>query len=176
MRNCHVIVRNFYVIVRNSNILEHNSHLIVRNRHAIVRNSRLIDVLNTNKNLYLRIMGIWGAGLVEVGGCRQALYGVPSWGILGRRSSWYSVMITLAHFGKVPPMGIHILTLLRSPSLTHHPFQAWNTPRSSFYHAHLIHEIQKFHRWCHSRITPSIFTLLKFKYAGSSPPEFFILP
>lgn len=72
---------------------------------------------------YLRVMGIRRAGLLNVRSRWQALHdgswGIPSWRrILG---CWYSVMVALAHFGQIPPMGIHILTLLRF-SLAYHPF------------------------------------------------------
>lgn len=68
-------------------------------------------------------MGVRGASLIDVRGRWQALHdgsrGIPSWRrILGCR---YSVMVTLAHLGQIPPMGIHILTLLRF-SLAYHPF------------------------------------------------------
>lgn len=68
-------------------------------------------------------MGIRRASLIDVRSRWQALHngswGIPSW----RRilSCRYSVMVTLAHFGQIPPMGIHILTLLRF-SLAYHPF------------------------------------------------------
>lgn len=53
---------------------------------------------------------------------RDGSRGIPSWrGILRRRCRRYSVMVALAHFGQVPPMGIHILALLRF-SLAYHPF------------------------------------------------------
>lgn len=69
-------------------------------------------------------MGVRGASLFDVRGRWQALHdgsrGIPSWrGILGWR---YSVMVALAHLGQVPPMGIHILTLLLRYSLAYHPF------------------------------------------------------
>lgn len=97
------------------------------------------------KNVYSRIMGIRGAWLIEMGGSWETLNGVSSWGILGRRSSWYSVMIALAHFGQVPSMGIHILAQLLSPSLVYHPFQSWDTPWTSFFFITrtLFHEIRK---------------------------------
>lgn len=46
--------------------------------------------------------------------------GIPSWRGILRRRCRYNVMVTLAHFGQVPPMGIHILALLRF-SLAYHP-------------------------------------------------------
>lgn len=53
---------------------------------------------------------------------RDGSRGIPSWrGILRRRCRRYSVMVALAHFGQIPPMGIHILALLRF-SLAYHPF------------------------------------------------------
>lgn len=79
--------------------------------------------IRLKKKKYLRVMGIRRASLIDVRSCWQALHnsswGIPSW----RRilSCRYSVMVTLAHFGQIPPMGIHILTLLRF-SLAYHPF------------------------------------------------------
>ena len=77
----------------------------------------------TESKSYSRVMGVRGTSLVDVRGGWQALHdgsrGIPSWRrILGCR---YSVMVTLAHLGQIPPMGIHILTLLRF-SLAYHPF------------------------------------------------------
>lgn len=72
---------------------------------------------------YSRVMGVRRASLVDVRSRGQALHNgsrvVPCRRrILGCR---YSVVVALAHFGQIPPMGIHILTLLRF-SLAYHPF------------------------------------------------------
>lgn len=89
------------------------------------------EIKKKRRDFDLRVVGIRRAGLIDVRGGWQALHdgsrGIPSWRGILRRRCRYSVMVTLAHFGQVPPMGIHILALLRF-SLAYHPF-----------HTHLMH-------------------------------------
>lgn len=76
-------------------------------------------------------MRIGGISLVDVRGRREALHNrISSRGRILCSSRRSSMMVALAHFGQIPPMGIHILALRRGRSLVHHPFQSWSIARS----------------------------------------------
>lgn len=109
-----------------------------------------------------RVMRVGGSCLLfDVRGCCKSLHDnsslIPSWRwVLGWR--YTCVMVTLAHLGQIPTMGIHISIILRF-SLVHHPFHKSFTPTRILVFLEL-HYNWKIIKLSNNQLTSSLSSLL----------------